>query len=81
MSTPRSADAFAASPAFATIAVAGIGEIAEGDDLAAVLVNALAARGERPADGDILVIASKVVSKAEGRRLAALDRDRVERAG
>jgi coenzyme F420-0:L-glutamate ligase / coenzyme F420-1:gamma-L-glutamate ligase len=40
----------------------GIGEVAEGDDLAAALV------GARPLqDGDILVVTSKVVSKAEGR--------------
>jgi coenzyme F420-0:L-glutamate ligase/coenzyme F420-1:gamma-L-glutamate ligase len=69
------ADAVARSRSFATIAVSGVGEITEGDDLAAAIVAALAAQGEPPVDGDILVIASKVVSKAEGRRLEAFDRE------
>jgi coenzyme F420-0:L-glutamate ligase/coenzyme F420-1:gamma-L-glutamate ligase len=42
--------------------VDGIDEVVEGDDLAALLARAVALR-----DGDILVITSKVVSKAEGR--------------
>lgn len=43
-------------------AVEGIGEIGPGDDLAALLVDATDLR-----DGDVLVVTSKVVSKAEGR--------------
>jgi coenzyme F420-0:L-glutamate ligase/coenzyme F420-1:gamma-L-glutamate ligase len=42
--------------------VHGIGEVVEGDDLAALLV-----RAAHLEDGDILVVTSKVVSKAEGR--------------
>jgi coenzyme F420-0:L-glutamate ligase / coenzyme F420-1:gamma-L-glutamate ligase len=45
--------------------VEGIGEVAEGDDLAALVVAALGPDGLR--DGDVVVITSKVVSKAEGR--------------
>lgn len=43
----------------------GVAEIAAGDDLAAVLLAALAP--ERVVDGDVLVVTSKIVSKAEGR--------------
>lgn len=42
--------------------VTGLGEVAEGDDLAALLAGAVDLE-----DGDILVVTSKVVSKAEGR--------------
>ncbi len=42
--------------------VDGIGEVAEGADLAGLLAGAVALE-----DGDILVVTSKVVSKAEGR--------------
>jgi coenzyme F420-0:L-glutamate ligase / coenzyme F420-1:gamma-L-glutamate ligase len=47
------------------IPVAGVPEVREGDDLAALL--AAAASFE---DGDVLVVAQKVVSKAEGRVLS-----------
>lgn len=40
-----------------------------GDDLACLLVERLAAAGERFLPGDVLVIAQKVVSKCEGRLL------------
>ncbi len=56
----------------------GIGEVRAGDDLVALVVGALAADGDpahRPADGDVLVLTSKVVSKAEGRVVAADDRE------
>lgn len=43
----------------------GVPEIAAGDDLAAVLLDALGP--EEVADGDVLVVTSKIVSKAEGR--------------
>ncbi len=48
-------------------AVTGIGEIVEGDDLAAILAEALGALGIAGRDGDVLVVAQKIVSKAEGR--------------
>jgi coenzyme F420-0:L-glutamate ligase/coenzyme F420-1:gamma-L-glutamate ligase len=43
--------------------------IRPGDDLAAVVIGLMQANGIRPADGDVLVVAQKVVSKAEGRYL------------
>lgn len=45
----------------------GIGEIRPGDDLAAHILDALAAHPEPLRPGDVLVIAHKAVSKAEGR--------------
>jgi coenzyme F420-0:L-glutamate ligase/coenzyme F420-1:gamma-L-glutamate ligase len=48
-------------------AIAGIPEIREGDDLAAVLAHALRACEYTPEPGDVLVVAQKIVSKAEGR--------------
>ncbi|WP_062383493.1 coenzyme F420-0:L-glutamate ligase [Demequina iriomotensis] len=56
-------------------AVEGIGEVRPGDDLAAAIAEALTRSGRPAADGDVLVIASKVVSKAEGRLVAAADRE------
>ncbi|MET4060722.1 coenzyme F420-0:L-glutamate ligase/coenzyme F420-1:gamma-L-glutamate ligase [Arthrobacter sp. UYP6] len=57
-------------------AVPGIGEITPGADLAAVI---LAAAGSAPETalrpGDILAVTSKIVSKAEGRQVAAEDRE------
>ncbi len=43
----------------------GIGEIGKGDDIGAILADALAPL--RPEKGDILVVTSKILSKAEGR--------------
>src|SRR5512146_1169742 len=48
-------------------ALPGIGEIEPGDDLAAVLGSALRSLPVPPRPRDVLVIAQKVVSKAEGR--------------
>jgi coenzyme F420-0:L-glutamate ligase/coenzyme F420-1:gamma-L-glutamate ligase len=45
----------------------GVPEVAAGDDLAALLVTAVAAEDFALADGDVVVVTSKVVSKAEGR--------------
>lgn len=54
-------------------ALDGIGEIAAGADLVAVIA---AASGPTPLqDGDILVVTSKIVSKAEGRMIRADDRE------
>ena len=55
--------------------VEGLPEIGAGDDLAALI----AARAELE-DGDVLVVAQKVVSKAEGRVLRLADVDPSERA-
>ncbi len=53
--------------------VAGIPEVQEGDDLAALILDANADL----LDGDIVVITSKVVSKAEGRVVSNSDRAHV----
>jgi coenzyme F420-0:L-glutamate ligase/coenzyme F420-1:gamma-L-glutamate ligase len=50
-------------------------EVRAGDDLAALILDALPANGIELRDGDILVISSKVVSKALGLTVAAGDRD------
>lgn len=47
--------------------LAGIPLVSPGDDLGAIAVGALAANGLIPEAGDILVVAQKIVSKAEGR--------------
>jgi coenzyme F420-0:L-glutamate ligase/coenzyme F420-1:gamma-L-glutamate ligase len=52
--------------AYAVEPVTGIGEVTVGTDLAAVV-----AERTRLRDGDVVVVTSKVVSKAEGRVLAA----------
>lgn len=57
--------------AYQVFGIDGIPEVAAGDDLAAMVA---AAAGELR-DGDIVVVTSKVVSKAEGRVLADVTRD------
>ena len=55
-------------PATVTVfGIEGLPEIAPGVPLAALLVDAATAQGTPIADGDILVVTQKVVSKAEGR--------------
>ncbi len=55
--------------------LSGIPEVSSGDDLARLIADAaLAADGPGLRDGDILVVTSKVVSKAEG-RVVAMSRD------
>ncbi|GAB4084863.1 hypothetical protein GCM10028784_14930 [Myceligenerans cantabricum] len=55
----------------------GLPEIAPGTDLGVVIGDLLAAqdRDDRPADGDVVAVTSKIVSKAEGRVVAADDRE------
>ena len=48
-------------------ALKGVPLVRAGDDLASLTLAAYAATGLAPADGDVLVIAQKIVSKAEGR--------------
>ncbi len=55
---------------YAVLPVHGIGEVRPGDDLAALIVDAV-----ELVDGDVVVVTSKVVSKAEG-RLVAVTGDR-----
>ncbi len=52
-------------------ALSGIPEVRAGDDLAALIVSALA--GERLEDGQLVVIAHTAVSKAEGATVALTD--------
>ncbi len=63
-------------PGFSVWAVEGIPEIVAGDDLPAMIADAVTA-GEQGGlvDGDILVVTSKIVSKAEGRQVVAADRE------
>jgi coenzyme F420-0:L-glutamate ligase / coenzyme F420-1:gamma-L-glutamate ligase len=49
------------------IGVPGIPEVAEGDDVAALIAGALRTARIEVVDGDVLVVAQKIVSKAEGR--------------
>jgi coenzyme F420-0:L-glutamate ligase/coenzyme F420-1:gamma-L-glutamate ligase len=49
------------------IPVRGIGEVRPGNDLAATILGALARQDLALADGDVLVVTQKIVSKAEGR--------------
>ena len=56
-------------------ALDGIPEVSPGDDIAAMIGEALVVSGEELRRGDILVVTSKIVSKAEGRQLKAADRE------
>ncbi|MFL5801135.1 MAG: coenzyme F420-0:L-glutamate ligase [Roseiflexaceae bacterium] len=49
------------------IPIRGIGEVRPGDDLAATVLAALERQAQPLADGDVLVVTQKIVSKAEGR--------------
>ncbi|MEX1140903.1 MAG: coenzyme F420-0:L-glutamate ligase [Thermoleophilaceae bacterium] len=62
----------AAATALSAVAIGGLPEIRPGDDLAALLAGALP---DDLADGDVVSVAHKVVSKAEGRirRLRYID--------
>ena len=53
-------------------ALEGVPEVRPGDDLVELVADAA---GRTLADGDILVVTSKIVSKAEGRIVAAADRE------
>lgn len=50
-------------------ALPGFPEVAPGDDLATLVLAGLASAGETLQDGDVVVLAQKIVSKAEGRRV------------
>ncbi|PZF64474.1 coenzyme F420-0:L-glutamate ligase [Curtobacterium sp. MCBD17_013] len=63
---------------FTVFAIRGVPEVVPGADLTALIGDAIAADPEQAlADGDVLAVTSKVVSKAEGRTAPAADRDRV----
>ncbi|MFF3215117.1 coenzyme F420-0:L-glutamate ligase [Streptomyces sp. NPDC002886] len=58
-------------PSYEVRAIGGIPEVRPGDDLAALI----AAAGPELRDGDILLVTSKIVSKAEGRIVRADSRE------
>lgn len=69
------------TPEVRLIGVPGIGEVSPGDGVADLIATALQGAGISLADGDVVVVASKIVSKAEGRvidlnRLTVSDRAR-----
>ena len=55
------------------LALPGIPLVAAGDDLATLILDALAGAGLALAAGDVLAVSSKVVSRAEGRRVRLSD--------
>lgn len=55
------------------IPLAGIPVVGPGDDLAGLLLNAVTEAGLTLRDGDVLAVAQKIVSKAEGRTVNLAD--------
>lgn len=55
--------------ALSLIPLAGVPLIESGADLGAVVLDAVEANGQTLVDGDIIVLAQKIVSKAEGRMI------------
>jgi len=55
--------------------IPGVPEVGPGADLSAIIIDALRGAGELPDDGDVVAVAQKIVSKAEGRivRLATVE--------
>lgn len=56
-------------------ALRGMPEVRAGDDLVGLILAAVERSGEPLVDGDILVVTSKIISKAEGRVVRAEDRE------
>lgn len=65
------------SPAVTISPLHGIPEVREGDDLAALVTAGLEASGVRLVDGDVVVVSSKIASKALGLVTDDADKDRV----
>ncbi|WP_369052035.1 coenzyme F420-0:L-glutamate ligase [Kineococcus terrestris] len=59
------------------VGLTGLGEVTQGQDLARLVVDALHAQRASLADGDVIAVSSKVVSKAAGLSAPAEDRERV----
>lgn len=73
-------DGGVATPALVAVGVDGLPEVTPGADLGDLILGALAGLvwpdGSRgTADGDVVVVTSKIVSKSEGRVVAATDRE------
>lgn len=64
---PRGRDRVACAPRLEIVALPGLPVVSWGDDLATILEQGLARAGLALADGDVLVVTSKIVSRAEGR--------------
>lgn len=62
------------------LGVEGIGEVRAGDAVGQLIAEACARQGLGLADGDVVVIAQKIVSKAEGRLLSLDEVEPSERA-
>ncbi|GFE24325.1 coenzyme F420-0:L-glutamate ligase [Streptomyces nigrescens] len=63
-------------PAYRVWALPGVPEVQPGDDLVKLIAAAATAEGmPQLADGDVLLVTSKIVSKAEGRVVGAADRE------
>jgi coenzyme F420-0:L-glutamate ligase/coenzyme F420-1:gamma-L-glutamate ligase len=62
-------------PRLEVVGVPGLPEVSAGDDLATAVVHALARIRFPLHDGDVLVVSSKIVAKAEGRALVAAGRE------
>jgi len=59
--------------ALSIFGIPGLPEIVPGTDLAEAIADAAAAAGTPLADGDVVVVTSKIVSKAEGRTVEIAD--------
>ncbi|MCZ6619481.1 MAG: coenzyme F420-0:L-glutamate ligase, partial [Gammaproteobacteria bacterium] len=60
-------------PGFSVVPLPGIPMIEAGDDLAVIIANALGAASIQLVDGDIVCIAQKIISKAEGQMVSLAD--------
>ncbi|GHA50609.1 coenzyme F420:L-glutamate ligase [Streptomyces tauricus] len=67
------------APGYRVWALPGLPEVRPGDDLAKLIAGAVdgsgVGAGQGLADGDVLLVTSKIVSKAEGRVVEAVDRE------
>lgn len=63
----------AAAPRLELVAIPGIPRVEPGDDLGAVIARAMRDAGLAPQGGDIVVVAQKIVSKAEDRYVRLAD--------
>ncbi|MFF3767924.1 coenzyme F420-0:L-glutamate ligase [Streptomyces sp. NPDC001922] len=64
------------APSYTVWALPGVPEVQSGDDLAKLIADAATAPGlPGLAHGDVLLVTSKIVSKAEGRVMEAADRE------
>ncbi|NIN60372.1 MAG: coenzyme F420-0:L-glutamate ligase, partial [Xanthomonadales bacterium] len=58
-----------ASLAFSVLGIPGVPMVSPGDDLAGLIINALDDADVILEDGDVVCVAQKIVSKAEGRQV------------